>query len=191
MPDASVTALLPSCHAHPREGNRRSHHKGSWVEPTGRAADTRHMTFQEIITVTVKVQMMGHYAAVFWPVAAWLQTSKWFKFQGARRRLAAAEQPRAGSVLEPVRPKTAGRVLQDLTSRTMTSQPDERSWDFDECKITLARNGTRRSPMLTHETSPVLGASVVGMTIWVGQGQSHLSADVPGITMVLGQRGQL
>jgi hypothetical protein len=32
---------------------------------------------------------------------------------------------------------------------------------------------------------------VVGMTIWVGQGQSHLPADVPGITTVLGQRGRL
>jgi hypothetical protein len=32
---------------------------------------------------------------------------------------------------------------------------------------------------------------VVGMTIWVGQGQSHLPADIPGITMVLGQRGRL
>jgi hypothetical protein len=27
---------------------------------------------------------------------------------------------------------------------------------------------------------------VVGMTIWVGQGQSHLPADVPGITTALG-----
>jgi hypothetical protein len=45
--------------------------------------------------------------------------------------------------------------------------------------------------MLTRETSPVLGASVVGMTIWVGQGQSHLPTDVPGITLALGQRGRL
>jgi hypothetical protein len=44
--------------------------------------------------------------------------------------------------------------------------------------------------MLTHKTLQVLGASVMGMTIWVGQGQSHLSADVPGITMALGQRDQ-
>jgi hypothetical protein len=70
----------------------------------------RHMTFQEIITVTVKVQTMGCYALAFRPVAAWVHTSKWFKFRGARRRLAAAEQPRAGSVLEPVRPETAGRA---------------------------------------------------------------------------------
>jgi hypothetical protein len=32
---------------------------------------------------------------------------------------------------------------------------------------------------------------VVGMTIRVGQGHSHLSADVPGITTTLGQRGRL
>jgi hypothetical protein len=29
---------------------------------------------------------------------------------------------------------------------------------------TSARRGTRRSPMIAHETSPVLGASVMGMT---------------------------
>jgi hypothetical protein len=33
--------------------------------------------------------------------------------------------------------------------------------------------------------------NVVGMTIRVGQGQSHLPADVPGITVMLGQRGRL
>jgi hypothetical protein len=30
----------------------------------------------------------------------------------------------------------------------------------------------------------------VGMTIWVGQGQSHLPADVTGITVTLVQRGR-
>jgi hypothetical protein len=45
--------------------------------------------------------------------------------------------------------------------------------------------------MPTHETSPVLGASVMGMTTRVGQGQSHLPADIPGISMALGQRGRL
>jgi hypothetical protein len=117
--------------------------------------------------------------------------SKRFKFRGARRRLAAAEQPRAGLVLEQVRPETAGRVLQDLTSRTMTSKPDERSWDFDGHKLTSVRNRTRQSPMLTHETLPVLGASVVGMTIRVGQGQSYLLADVPGITATSGRGSRL
>jgi hypothetical protein len=100
-------------------------------------------------------------------------------------RLAAAEQPRAGSALEPVRPETAGGALPGLTSRTTTSEPDEGSWDFDGSVSTSARNRTRRSPMLTHETSPVSRASVVGMTVWVGQGQSHLPADVPGISTTL------
>jgi hypothetical protein len=45
--------------------------------------------------------------------------------------------------------------------------------------------------MLTHETSPVSGASVMGMTIRVGQGQSHLPADVTGICTVLRQEGRL
>jgi hypothetical protein len=100
------------------------------------------MTFQGIITVIVKVQAMGCYTATFRPVAAWVQTLKWFKFQGARRRLAATEQPIASSVLELVRLETAGRALLDLTSRTTTSKPDEGSWDFDGHKLTLARNRT-------------------------------------------------
>jgi hypothetical protein len=102
-------------------------------------------------------------------------------------RLAAAEHPRAGLVLEPARPETADDTPRDLTSRSTTFQPDERSWDFDGYESTSARNRTRRSPMLSHETLPDSGASVVGMTIWVGQGQSHLPADVPGITATSGQ----
>jgi hypothetical protein len=112
-------------------------------------------------------------------------------FQGARRRLAAAEQPRAGLVLEPAHPETAGDTPQDLTSRPTTSEPDEGSWDFNGRELASARNRTRRSPMLTQETSPVSGSSVVGMTIRVGQGHSHLPADVPGISTTFGQRGQL
>jgi hypothetical protein len=73
----------------------------------------------------------------------------------------------------------------------MTSEPSEESWDFDGSVLTSARNRTRRSPMLTHETSSVLGASVVGMTSRVGQGQSRLPADVPGISTTLGEEDRL
>jgi hypothetical protein len=93
-----------------------------------------------------KVQAMGRYATALRLVAAWVQTSKRSKFQGARRRLAAAEQPRASSVLEPTCPETADRVLRDLTIRAMTSKPDEGSWDFDGSVSTLARNRTRQAP---------------------------------------------
>jgi hypothetical protein len=113
------------------------------------------------------------------------------KSRGAGHQLAAMRQPPAGSVLEPACPETAGDTPRDSTSRPTTSEPDEGSWDFDGRELTSARNRTRRSPMLTHETSPVSGASVVGMTICVGQGQNYLSADVPGITTALGQRGRL
>jgi hypothetical protein len=113
------------------------------------------------------------------------------KSRGAGHQLAAMRQPPAGSVLEPAHPETVGDTPRDLTSKPTTSEPDEGSWDFDGRKLTSARNRTRRSPMLTHETSPVSGASVVGMTIWIGQGQSHLPTNVPGITATLGQRGRL
>jgi hypothetical protein len=85
----------------------------------------------------------------------------------------------------------AGRILRDLTSETTTFKPYERSWDFDGRELTSARNRTRQSPMLSHETSSVSGVSVVGMTIWVGQGQSHLPANVPGITANSIQGGRL
>jgi hypothetical protein len=94
-------------------------------------------------------------------------------------------------VQEPARPEMAGDTPRGSASKTTTSEPGERFWDFNECELTLARNRTRRSPMLTHETSPVSGASVVGMTIRVGRGQSHLPADVPRISTALGQRGWL
>jgi hypothetical protein len=113
------------------------------------------------------------------------------KSRGAGRQLVAMKQPPAGSVLEPAHPETAGDTPRSLTSSSNTVQLEERSRDFDGCEPTLARNRTRRSPMLSHETSPVLGASVMGMTIGVGQGQSHLPADVSGITATSGQRGRL
>jgi hypothetical protein len=113
------------------------------------------------------------------------------KSRGAGHQRAAVRQPSTGSVLEPTSPETADDTPQDLTSRPTTSEPDERSWDFDGCELASARNRTHRSPMLTHETSPVSGASVVGMTIRVGQGQSHLPADIPGISTTFGQRGRL
>jgi hypothetical protein len=73
----------------------------------------------------------------------------------------------------------------------MTSEPDEESWDSDGSVLTSVRNRTRQSPMLTHETSPVLGASVVGMTSGVCQGQRYLPAGVPGISTVLSQEDRL
>jgi hypothetical protein len=119
------------------------------------------------------------------PTAAWDQNPKWHKFRGAACRLAAAWQPPAESILEPARLETAGDTLRDWISRSMTSKLDEESWDFDGSVRTSTRNRTRRSPMLTHETSPVSGASVVGMTSGVCQGQRCLPADVPGVSTAL------
>jgi hypothetical protein len=105
------------------------------------------------------------------PAAAWDQNPKWFKFRGAGRRLAAAEQPRAGRILELACSETADSAPQNLTPRSVTSKPGKESWDFDGSMLTSVRKETRQCPMLTHETSPVLGASDVGMTSRVGQGQ--------------------
>jgi hypothetical protein len=47
---------------------------------------------------------------------------------------------------------------------------------------TSARRATRRSPMLAHETSPVSGASVLGMTYGACHVPSNLPASVPGVS---------
>jgi hypothetical protein len=60
-----------------------------------------------------------------------------------------------------------------------------------ETNETLVRKRTRRSPMQTHKTSPVSGASVVEMTYGACQGPCYLPAGVPGITMALGREDQL
>jgi hypothetical protein len=78
-----------------------------------------------------RVQATRHYAAALMPAAAWAQTPKRFKSRGARRRLAAAEQHKAGPVLEPSRPEMACDAPRGLTSRPATSELDEESWDFD------------------------------------------------------------
>jgi hypothetical protein len=54
-----------------------------------------------------RVQVTGRYTMALSPVVAWVQDQKRFKFRGAGRRLAAAEQPKVGSILEPARPETA------------------------------------------------------------------------------------
>jgi hypothetical protein len=108
--------------------------------------------------------------------------------KGAAYRLAIARQPPSRSGREPARLEMAKEVPRDLTSRPTTSRPDKESWDFDGNKLTSARRRTRRSPMLTHETSPVSGASVVGMTYGACQGPSYLPAGVPGVSTALGEK---
>jgi hypothetical protein len=106
--------------------------------------------------------------------------------KGAAYRLVTARRLLAGSDLEPARLEMAGGVPRDLASKPATSRPDKESWDFDGNELTSARTRTRQSPMLTHETSPVLGASVMGMTYGACQGPSNLPAGVPGVSTVPG-----
>jgi hypothetical protein len=133
---------------------------------------------------------IGRDAAAHGQVARWCRPRE-SKSRGVEHQQAAAWQPPTGSVLEPACPETTGDTPRSLTSRPTTSEPGEESWDFDGSGLTSARNRTRRSPMLTHETSPVSGASVVGMTSRVGQGQRCLPADVLGISTALSQEDRL
>jgi hypothetical protein len=60
-----------------------------------------------------------------------------------------------------------------------------------ETSKTLVRKRTRRSPMLTHETSLVSGASVMGMTYGECQGPSYLQAGIPGVSTALEREDRL
>jgi hypothetical protein len=53
------------------------------------------------------------------------------------------------------------------------------------------RRGTRRSPMLAHETLPVSRASVVGMTYGGCHVPSYLPAGAPGVSTARRQEGLL
>jgi hypothetical protein len=127
---ALVTAPSSSHHAHPREGNPRGHRSGSWEEPTGCDANARRVAPRDVSISYYgdgKAQATGRYTATFRPVAAWVRTLKWFKSQGAGRRLAAAEQPKDGPVLEPARPETASDTPRDLAIGATISKPNEES----------------------------------------------------------------
>jgi hypothetical protein len=58
-------------------------------------------------------------------------------------------------------------------------------------RMNFGEKGTRQSPMLFHETLPILGASVMGMTTWVGQRQSGLPARVLVTRVTTGQRDRI
>jgi hypothetical protein len=84
---------------------------------------------KKIITAAVKVQVTagdGMLRCGAQASSSMGPDSERFKFRGTKCRLAAVEQPRAGLVLEPVHPETAGRVLLNLASRTTTPKPDKR-----------------------------------------------------------------
>jgi hypothetical protein len=50
-------------------------------------------------------------------------------------------------ILEPARPKTARRSLQDPASTTRATEPDQKSWDFDEDEQDF---GEKRNPLNPH-----------------------------------------
>jgi hypothetical protein len=102
--------------------------------------------------------------------------------EGAAHRLATAEPLPAGLDLEPARLETAGRVSHNLTSKPTTSGPDKGSWDFDGNKQDFGEERNPPKPHAAHETSPVSGASVVGMTNGACHVPSYLPAGIPGVS---------
>jgi hypothetical protein len=86
---------------------------------------------------------------------------------------------------QPATPREA--KTQDRRSPSRTTDPGTSI----EMNKTLARKGTRRSPMQAYETSPVSGASVVGMTSGVCQGQRSLPAGIPGVSTASSRKDRL
>jgi hypothetical protein len=77
--------------------------------------------------------------------------------QGVTRRLANHRKPAGWAG-----PRTG--TSRDDQKTNKPPDPMESPGTLARTRKTSARRGTYRSPMLAHETSPVSGASVVGMT---------------------------
>jgi hypothetical protein len=98
--------------------------------------------------------------------------------QAAARRLAAASRVASWSRLVPRR---LGELRETQPRRLERPSLTRNPGTSTRMSKTSARKGTRRSPMLAHETSPVLGASVVGMTYGAHHGPGNMPASVPGV----------
>jgi hypothetical protein len=69
--------------------------------------------------------------------------------------------------------------------------PMENPGTSTETSKTSARRRTHRSPMLAHETLPVSGASVTGMTYGAHHEPSNMPAGVPGVPMASAREDRL
>jgi hypothetical protein len=118
----------------------------------------------------------GHWRAA--PAAAWEQDPRRRKFP---RGSASARGLQPGRILETARPETAGRTPRGLTLVIGATKPDQNPGTSTRASKTSARRGTRRNPMSAHETSPVSGASVVGMTYGAHHRPGSMPAGVPGV----------
>jgi hypothetical protein len=111
--------------------------------------------------------------------------------QVPRRQLAGSRtvgKQSAGLDLEPERPETAGEASRNSASKLANPQTRRRTLGLGRKR---ARRRTRRSPMLAHETSPVSGASVMGMTYGACHVPSYLPAGVPGVSTASAREDRL
>jgi hypothetical protein len=152
---------------------------------------------------------MGHIADVCWPTPhddsrsygeGYSEVKVTRLVTGALHRPLRGNEIRSGaSSKEAARRLAAHRLVvasrattragSSRDGRRYSTRPDleaDRFWIKDPGTSTRAskisaRRGTRRSPMLAHETSPVSGASVVGMTYGAYHEPGSMPAGVPGI----------
>jgi hypothetical protein len=114
-----------------------------------------------------------------------IKTQSCTSSKGAAYWLATARRPPAELNPEPACLETVGGAPRDSASNQQLLDQTENPGTSMETSKTSARRRTYRSPMLTHETSPVSGASVVGMTNGACHGPSYMSAGIPGVSTVL------
>jgi hypothetical protein len=101
----------------------------------------------------------GHWRTA--PAAAWKQDPRRHKFQGGSTPARGRQPGYAWSRNVSRRPEES-RVTWSRNQQPLDQT--ENPGTSTKTSKTSARRRTRRSPMLTHETSLVSGASVVGMT---------------------------
>jgi hypothetical protein len=65
-------------------------------------------------------------------------------------------------------------------------QAERRILGLRQKQANFSENKNPLKPQQTHETSPVLGATVVGMTYGACHGPSNLPAGIPGVSTTLG-----
>jgi hypothetical protein len=107
----------------------------------------------------VKNDKTGHWRAV--SATAWEQDPKRRNFQKGSAPARGRQPGRIWNRLVPRRPEELCETQPRGLERPSRARNPGTS---TKASKTSARRGTRRSPMLAHETSPVSGASVMEMT---------------------------
>jgi hypothetical protein len=169
---------------------------GSWGELMGHVADTCQITSHDDLGSNdggdSEVKMTRLVNGALRRPRCRIKTRSGASPKEAARRLASRREPVSwiGPGAGTSRDGRRGHAWFSFeTSKPL--DPVENPGTSTKTSKSSARRGTRRSPMLAHETSPVLGAIVVGMTYGGCHVPSYLPAGVPGVSTARRQEDRL